>query len=117
MTFTIEVLLKGRDDVVEEIVSRDGAEPSSWNDEDVRDVIRLLLLSFDRVANPDAAERTVSLRGLSWIVRPVEKGVIIAIEIPSGAIAAGPFDADVDVLTQTLSRALAHPEGVSPTIH
>jgi hypothetical protein len=121
MTFAVEVLLKGRDDVVEEVVHREGTGPSMWTDDDVRDVLRLILLSFDRVLNSEAENRTVSLRGLSWIVTPVETGVIIAIEIPSGAVVAGPFDAQVESLTKSLGRALANPEGtpeaVSDTIH
>ena len=121
MTFTVEVLLKGREDVVEEVVRREGADPSMWTEDDVRDVLRLILLSFDRVLNPEAENRTVSLRGLSWIVRPVETGVIIAIEIPSGAVVAGPFDTEVEPLTQSLGRALANPDGaggaVAETIH
>ena len=39
---------------------------------------------------------------------PVSEGVVIAIEIPSGAVVAGPFNADVDILTATITRALAN---------
>ena len=109
MTFGIEVLLKGRDEVVEEVIDRDGGAPPDWTDEDVRDVLRLTLLSFDRVQNPEAEDRSISFRGLSWIVTPVSEGVIIAIEIPSGAVVAGPFDAEVEPLTQALNRVLASP--------
>ena len=116
MTFGIEVLLKGQDEVVEEVIDRDGVAPPDWTDEDVRDVLRLTLLSFDRVENPEAAERSISLRGLSWIVTPVSEGVIIAIEIPSGAVVAGPFDAEVEPLTQAVSRVLASPAGAT-TVH
>lgn len=113
MTFGIEVLLKGQDEVVEEVIDRDGIAPRDWTDEDVRDVLRLALLSFDRVQNPGAEERSISFRGLSWIVTPVAEGVIIAIEIPSGAVVAGPFDAEVEPLTQAVSRVLASPEGAT----
>ena len=47
---------------------------------------------MDRVKNPDSDSRHVSLRGFSWIVEPTREGVVIAIEIPSGAAVAGPFD-------------------------
>ena len=117
MTFTVEVLLKGTDEVVEETIDREGAAPSAWTDDDVRDVLRLTLLSFDRVQNPDADERSVSFRGLSWIVTPVSDGVIIAIEIPSGAVAAGPFDAEVEPLTQAITRVLAAPVDSSTVVH
>ena len=117
MKFSIEVLLKGQDKVVEESVEREGREPTDWTDDDVRDVLRLALLSFDRVQNPDADNRTVSFRGLSWIVTPVEEGVAIAIEIPSGAVVVGPFSADKDRLTGVIERALAGPTGEGSTVH
>ena len=117
MTFNVEVLLKGEDAVVDDVIQRDGPEPGHWSDEDVRDVLRLTLLSFDRVQNPEADERTVSLRGLSWIVTPLEHGVAIAIEIPSGAVVAGPFDTDADSLTASISRVLATPSITSSAIH
>ena len=60
MTFTTEILLKGHDEVVDDVIHRDGPEPSDWTDDDVREVLRLTLLSFDRVQNPDAEDRTVS---------------------------------------------------------
>ena len=117
MTFTAEVLLKGHDTVVDEIIHRDGPEPADWTDDDVREVLRLTLLSFDRVLNPDAEDRAVSLHGLSWIVTPVEGGVAIAIEIASGAVVAGPFAADVDTLTAAVARVLARPASDGPTVH
>ena len=117
MTFTAEVLLKGHDEAVDEVIHRDGPEPGDWTDDDVREVLRLTLLSFDRVQNPDAEARSVSLRGLSWIVTPVHGGVAIAIEIPSGAVVAGPFATDVDTLTTAVARVLARPARDGLTIH
>ena len=117
MTFTAEILLKGHDEVVDEVIHRDGPEPADWTDDDVREVLRLTLLSFDRVQNPDAEDQTVSLRGLSWIVTPVDGGVAIAIEIPSGAVVAGPFSVDVDILTAAVARVLARPASDGSTIH
>ena len=76
----------------------------------------MTLLSFDRVQNPEADDRRISFRGLSWIVTSVPEGVIIAIEIPSGAVVAGPFDAEVEPLTQAVSRVLASPAG-STLVH
>ncbi len=111
MTFTVEVLLKGQGHVVEKTIEFDGPEPTAWADDDARRVLELTLESFDEAQNPDAEERSVSLRGISWIVTPVERGVAIAIEIPSGAMVAGPFDVDVDTLTATITRALANARG------
>ena len=117
MTFNVEVLLRGQSQVVEEAIDRAGPEPSEWNDDDVRDVLRLTLLSFDRVQNPDSEERSISLRGLSWIVIPTKGGVAIMIEIASGAVVAGPFDTEADRLTASITRALAGPDSVGSTVH
>ncbi len=111
MTFKVEVLLKGREEVVETEVALDGPEPAAWADDDVRRVLESTLGAFDQVQNPDAEERAVALRGFSWIVTPVDGGVAIAIEIPSGAVVAGPFEGDVDTLTATITRVLANVQG------
>ena len=107
MTFHVEVLLKGSEDVVDRTVDFDGPNPVEWTDDDVRRVLTLTLGAFHEVQNPESGEAAVSLRGFSWIVTPVDGGVGIAIEIASGAVVAGPFDADVDELTATIQRALA----------
>ena len=107
MTFNVEVLLKGKEDIVETVVDFEGPDPAAWDDDDVRRVLELTLGAFDQVQNPGAEERSVALRGFSWIVTPVGGGVAIAIEIPSGAVVAGPFDGAVDTLTATITRVLA----------
>jgi hypothetical protein len=108
MTFDVEVLLKGTDDVVIETVTHDGPEPAAWTDQDVREVLLSTLRVFERVnSGDDDAGGTVALRGLSWIVTPVPPGVAIAIEIPSGAVAAGPFEIPAAELTQMVARVIA----------
>ena len=108
MTFDVEVLLKGTDEVVTETVTYDGPEPAGWTDADVRAVLLSILRVFDRA---NSADRTggdaVALRGLSWIVTDADPGVAIAIEIPSGAVAAGPFDLAADELTQMVARVVS----------
>ena len=42
-----------------------------------------------------------------WIVTATNLGVMIAIEIPSGAVAAGPFDLPADELTQMVTRVIS----------
>jgi hypothetical protein len=70
---------------------------------------------MDRQKNPDGDERTIALRGLSWIVNPFEEGgVVIAIEITLGAAIAGPFDIDQGRLEAMITRALA-PRAVPST--
>ena len=108
MTFEVEVLLKGTDEVVTETVTHLGPEPIDWSDEDVRTVLLSTLRVFDRVntGNTGAGD-DVSLRGLSWIVMDVDPGVAIAIEIPSGAVAAGPFDLPAEQLNQMVARVIS----------
>ena len=108
MTFDVEVLLKGTDEVVAETVTYAGPEPPGWTDADVREVLLSILRVFDRVNRKEEAEPgEVSLRGLSWIVTASDAGVAIAIEIPSGAVAAGPFALPADELTQMITRVIS----------
>lgn len=117
MTFTVEVLLKGREDVVTEVVHHEVSDPVAWTDDDVRQVLQLILLEFDRVQNPHADDRSVSFRGLSWIVTPLERGVAVAIEIPSGAVVSGPFEVEADWLTQAITRVVTNPPEVADRVH
>ena len=108
MTFDVEVLLKGTDEVVTETVAYDGPEPQGWTDADVEAVLLSTLRVFEKVHRVDSGTAyEVSLRGLSWIVTAADGGVAIAIEIPSGAIAAGPFDLPADELTQMITRVIS----------
>ena len=108
MTFDVEVLLKGTAEVVTETITYGGPEPAGWTDADVREVLLSILRVFDRVYSDDKASRNeVSLRGLSWIVTEADQGIAISIEIPSGAIAAGPFDLPADELTQMIARVIS----------
>ena len=113
MTFDVEVLLKGTDTVVTETVPHDGVDASMWTDTDVRKMLLSILRVFARASGDDTASGDVALRGLSWIVTDTKGGVMIAIEIPSGAIAAGPFDLGADELTQMVARVIS--SGASTT--
>jgi len=109
MTFSVEVVLKGRDFAVNETVSVPHGEPSTWDDAAVRAVLVETLRALDRVQNPTTWQhRSVILHGFSWIVEPAEGGVIVAIEIPAGAVVAGPFaiaQADLDAMVGRVLRA------------
>ena len=108
MTFNVEVLLKGKEHVVDESVHLDGPAAADWADDNVRRILTLTLGIYDKVLNPSAETRSVSLQGFSWIVTPVDGGVVLAIEVSTGAVVAGPFDADADELTATIQRVLAN---------
>jgi hypothetical protein len=117
MEFDVEVLLRGTDQVVIETVTYDGSDPAGWTDTDVREVLLSTLRVFDRAASADGTGGSdVSLRGLSWIVTDSPPGVAIAIEIPSGAIAAGPFAMPADELTQMIARVISA-SGEAPRVH
>jgi hypothetical protein len=113
VTFAVEIVLRDRDYAVTERIHQPG-EPRGWTEGVVADVLREMLLAIDRAKNPDATDRHVALRGFSWIVEPVEGGVVIAIEIPSGAAVAGPFDIDQPALDLMITRVLS--AGSPPTV-
>ena len=124
MTFNVEIVLRERDYAVTERVVIDPPDgesdriPAQWTDEDVAEVLRQILLSIDRVKNPSAGHRYVALRGFSWIVEPFAGGgVVIAIEIPSGAAVAGPFAVEQRNLDSAITRVLAAAAPSRPVVH
>ena len=94
MLFTVEIVLRERDYAVTEQIHHAGNAPTEWTDLDVEGVLKSILLAIDRAKNPGTEPRHVALRGFSWIVEPTSGGVVIAMEIPSGAAVAGPFAID-----------------------
>lgn len=120
MTFDVEIVLKGRDYAVTRSLSVAHGEPRAWKEEAVRDVLVEILRAIDLVEHPDApAGKAVALRGFSWIVEPLEREVVIAVEIPMGAAVAGPFAIGQAELDGLISRVLqADRELTSPhTVH
>lgn len=106
MTFDVEIVLRDRNHAVTEQVTHPG-DPAAWTEADVAAVLKEILLSIDRAKNPAATERHVWLRGFSWIVEPAEGGVVIAIEIPTGAAVAGPFPIAQPSLDRLITSVLA----------
>ncbi len=120
MTFSVEVVLKGRDFAVTESVTVPHGEPAAWDDAAVRAVLVETLRALDRVQNPATWQhRNVVLQGFSWIVEPAEGGVVLAIEIPAGAVVAGPFAIGQPELDAMVGRVLrAERTGPArPTVH
>lgn len=117
MNFTVEVLLKGREDVVARSMEHH-ATPGRWTDEDVRDLLRMALGEFDQALTPEADERRpINFRGFNWIVTPVDEGVAIAIEMATGALVAGPFDVEQEWLTAAIGRVMASPAAEQGGVH
>ena len=117
MLFNVEVVLRERDYAVTEQVHHTGNEPSRWTELDVEGVLKSMLLAIDRVKNPGDEPRTVRLRGFSWIVEPTAQGVVIAMEITSGAAVAGPFAIDQPRLDGMIQRVLDAARDPGPVVH
>jgi hypothetical protein len=116
LTFDVEIVLRQRNDAVTERLEAPGA-PASWTDDDVEQVLKSILTAIDRVRDPAAEERFVALRGFSWIVEPAQGGVVIAIEIPTGAAVAGPFQVEQRTLDAMITRVLAAAAPVRTVVH
>ena len=107
MTFDIEIVLRNRDEAIRRRLRHDGNDVPRWTELDVQQVLKSMLLAIEHAKNPRSEQEYVALRGFSWIVEPTDGGVVIAIEIPSGAAVAGPFDIDQPILDGLISRVLS----------
>jgi hypothetical protein len=115
MIFTVEIVPKGHEYAVTETVVHEGHAPPAWDDADVETVLKAILNALDRAANPDAGDhRQVTLRGFSWIVEPSGDEVVIAVEVPSGAAVAGPFDIEASRLNEMITRVLSATRSAPP---
>lgn len=119
MTYRVEIVLREQNEAVTE--QFDARAAADWTDADVESVLKSILLAIDRLRNPathgEGGDRYVTLRGFSWIVEPAEGGVVIAIEISSGAAVAGPFDISQPKLDAMVRRVMAAAAPQRPTIH
>jgi len=111
MVLSVDVWLRGTDFATTETVEEVIRAPADWTDVDVRLMLESMLRALDRRMRPGEPDRPIALRGLSWIVNPYEDGgVVIAIEIGTGAAVAGPFDVEQGQLEEMITRVLARPE-------
>lgn len=117
MLFNVEIVLRECDYGVTEQVRHDGNEPADWTEVDVEGVLKSMLLAIDRVKNPGAEAPYVRLHGFSWIVEPTPEGVVIAMEITSGAAVAGPFAIEQARLDRLITRVLEAARGPRPVVH
>jgi len=117
MRYTVEIVLRERDYAVTEEVHHHGNPPADWTELDVEGVLKSMLLAIDRVKNPGEEPRQVQLRGFSWIVEPTEGGVVIAMEISSGAAVAGPFEIAQPRLDGLITRVLDGARETKTVVH
>ena len=116
MIFDVEIVLRERNFATTERIEH-GIEPRAWSERDVEIVLKQILRAIDRARNPEAPASHVTLRGFSWIVEPLDEGVVIAIEIPMGAAVAGPFAIEQARLDGLVRRVVAAAAVARPTVH
>ena len=119
MNVSVDVWLRGTDFARTETIEGIKRAPGAWTDDDVRAVLEGMLRAMDRQKRPGEPDRSISLRGLSWIVNPFDEGgVVIALEITLGAAVAGPFEIDKAALEVMIARVLgASDRPASTTVH
>jgi hypothetical protein len=106
--FPVEIWLRGDNHATAATIAPVAREPKAWTDADVALVLEEMLRALERAKHPDSPrDRSVALRGFSWIVSPYESGgVVIAIEITLGAAVAGPFDVQESALSAAIARVM-----------
>jgi hypothetical protein len=112
----VDVWVRGRQDATTQRVMGIEADASAWSDKDVKKLLEGMLLALQRENDPGAEPPVITLRGFSWIVSPVEGGVMVHVELQVGTASAGPFGIDEYELTEMISRVLGGPR-VSTLIH
>jgi hypothetical protein len=118
MIIDVDVWLRGSNVATTQSFTGVTREPAAWIDEDVRAVLEGMLQVMHRLKHPEEEQRSIALRGLSWIVNPFEAGgVLIAIEISMGAAIVGPFDIDKATLETMIARVLVGPSPTTTTVH
>lgn len=116
MELQVDVWLRGTDFAKTQTISGIGADPAAWTDNDVSKLLKAMLLAIHRAKNPSSTDTPVFLRGFSWIVNPFEdSGVVVAIEIQTGAAVSGPFRIDKKLLEDMISRVIAQSPASSAT--
>jgi len=118
MNVSVDIWLRGTDFATTETIENIASPPSAWSDADVRQLLEGMLRAMDRRKRPGEEDRTIALRGFSWIVNPFQDGgVVIAIEMTLGAAIAGPFDIDQRALETIVTRVIAASAPQSTTVH
>lgn len=115
MKISVEIMLRADPRVYTETFEHPG-EPATWTTADMRHVIEGVLRPVQRLLRPGEVEGPVQLRGLNWIVSPWQDGFVIALEIHSASVVAGPFSAPADLLEGLVAGALA-PVGPDAMVH
>jgi hypothetical protein len=118
MSYSVEVVLKGQ----ETALVTENPFPETWSASSVRGIIVNMLRAVSRAEDPaDPPDRYMSMRGFSWVVEPSDTGggSVITIELPAGAVVAGPFPLEVAELDALIGRVMISERspGMSTLIH
>jgi hypothetical protein len=106
--FSIDIWLRGDNHATTEVIQPVESEPGAWTDADVSEVLIGMLRALERAKNSDQPhDGPIMLRGFSWIVSPLDDGVVIAMELSLGAVVAGPFDIPKEALTEMIDRVVS----------
>jgi hypothetical protein len=105
----VDIWLRGRTSAATHAIGGVGGDAAKWTDGDVRRLLVEMLLALEKERNPGDEPPQVSLRGFSWIVSPVNGGVLVHLEMQSGTASAGPFGIAESQLTEMISRVVAGP--------
>jgi hypothetical protein len=118
MHYTVEIVLREQNEATSERIHHAGNPPAAWTEADVAAVLTAMLRAIDRRRHPGTDDdRHVALRGFSWIVEPTDGGVVIALEIQSGAAVAGPFQIGQAALDAMIRRVITAAAPARPTVH
>ena len=116
MELQVDVWLRGTDFARTQTISGIPLDAAAWTDNDVARLLKAMLLAMHRAKHPESSDTPVFLRGFSWIVNPYEEGgVVVAIEMQTGAAVAGPFKIERQQLEDMVSRAIARDSTPSST--
>ena len=115
MTYQVEIMLRGNEQVFTETVHHiGGADPSAWTVDDASTVMHSTLKAIDRAINPGRDDEPVTtFHGINWIVNPYKDGVVLALEIHSASAVAGPFATTQGKLEALLNDAIKQPGAAS----
>ena len=108
MRLTVEIMLRGNNHVFTETIVHP-TDAASWTEDDVAVILREILRATAKAQDPAAQPPAdIALRGMNWIVHPAaDGGVVVAIEIHSAAVVAGPVPMAAEALEALIAKAVA----------
>ena len=112
----VDVWVRGTNEATTQPLVNVSSESATWTDGDVRTLLVEMLLALERARNPGGETPIVTLRGFSWIVSSATEGVLVHLELQSGAASAGPFAIAEQRLTEMIGRVMGAPAS-SSTVH